>query len=62
VVHPLTSAAVTYIVQRVESLMALFYLLTLYCSIRAFGDGRTAMWTRGRDRELRLGMARKRSW
>ena len=31
VVHPLTTAAVTYIVQRVESLMSLFYLLTLYC-------------------------------
>ena len=36
VVHPLTSAAVAYVVQRVESLMALFYLLTLYCAIRAF--------------------------
>lgn len=36
VVHPLTTSAVTYIVQRVESLMALLYLVTLYCSIRAF--------------------------
>ena len=35
VVHPLTTAAVTYIVQRVEVLMALFYVLTLYCAIRA---------------------------
>jgi tetratricopeptide (TPR) repeat protein len=35
VVHPLTTAAVTYIVQRVESLMGLFYVLTLYCAIRA---------------------------
>jgi protein O-mannosyl-transferase len=35
VVHPLTTGAVTYIVQRVESLMGLFYLLTLYCAIRA---------------------------
>jgi tetratricopeptide (TPR) repeat protein len=34
VVHPLTTEAVTYIVQRAESLMALFYLLTLYCFIR----------------------------
>ncbi len=33
-VHPLTTAAVTYIIQRTESLMALFYLLTLYCAIR----------------------------
>ncbi len=35
VVHPLQTAAVTYVVQRGESLMALFYLLTLYASIRA---------------------------
>ena len=59
VVHPLTSAAVTYIVQRVESLMALFYLLTLYCSIRAFGDGRTAMWTAAAIASCALGMATK---
>lgn len=35
VVHPLNTASVTYIVQRVESLMSLFFLLTLYCAIRA---------------------------
>ena len=35
VVHPLTTAAVTYVVQRVESLMGLSYVLTLYCAIRA---------------------------
>jgi len=34
VVHPLQTAAVTYVVQRVESLMGLFYLLTLYCATR----------------------------
>ena len=33
-VHPLHTQAVTYIVQRVESLMGLFLLLTLYCAIR----------------------------
>jgi tetratricopeptide (TPR) repeat protein len=37
VVHPLQTESVSYIVQRVESLMGLFYLLTLYCAIRA-GD------------------------
>ncbi len=37
-VHPLTTGAVTYIVQRVESLMAMFMLLTLYCAIRAWGE------------------------
>ena len=34
-VHPIQTGAVTYVVQRVESLMGLFYLLTLYCAIRA---------------------------
>jgi hypothetical protein len=34
-VHPLQSEAVNYITQRSESLMALFFLLTLYCAIRA---------------------------
>ena len=32
--HPLGTEAVTYVVQRAESLMALFYLATLYCFIR----------------------------
>jgi len=36
--HPLQTAAVTYIVQRAESMMALFYLLTLYCFIRYAGQ------------------------
>jgi protein O-mannosyl-transferase len=33
-VHPLQTESVTYIVQRAESLMGLFYLLSLYCAIR----------------------------
>ena len=33
-VHPLQTGAVTYIIQRTESLVALFYLLTLYCVLR----------------------------
>ena len=32
--HPLQTEAVTYIIQRAESLMGLFFLLTLYCFIR----------------------------
>ena len=43
VVHPLQTSAVTYVVQRVESLMGLFYLLTLYCAIRA-GEGPSRTW------------------
>ncbi|HUI08655.1 MAG TPA: tetratricopeptide repeat protein [Verrucomicrobiae bacterium] len=33
-VHPLQAESVTYIIQRAESIMGLFYLLTLYCFIR----------------------------
>jgi tetratricopeptide (TPR) repeat protein len=33
-IHPLQTESVTYIVQRAESLMGLFYLLTLYCLLR----------------------------
>jgi tetratricopeptide (TPR) repeat protein len=33
-VHPLLTEAVTYVIQRAESLMGLCYLLTLYCFIR----------------------------
>src|SRR5262245_14945325 len=35
VVHPLNSEVVDYLTQRTESMMALFYLLTIYCAIRA---------------------------
>jgi len=35
VVHPLQTGAVTYLVQRVESLMGCFYLATLYSAVRA---------------------------
>ena len=37
-VHPLQTEAVTYLIQRAESLMGLFYLLTLYCAIRGFSS------------------------
>ena len=37
--HPLQTESVTYVVQRAESLMGLFYLLTLYCFIRGAGTG-----------------------
>ena len=37
--HPLQTESVTYIVQRAESLVGLFYLLTLYCFIRGASSG-----------------------
>ena len=42
-VHPLLTESVTYVIQRAESLMGLFYLLTLYCFIRgAKSEGNTS--------------------
>ncbi|MBN1673873.1 MAG: tetratricopeptide repeat protein [Kiritimatiellae bacterium] len=43
-VHPLQTQSVTYIVQRGESMMGLFYLLTLYGVIRGAGAERSRGW------------------
>lgn len=44
-VHPLQTESVTYIVQRDESMMGLFFLLTLYAFIRgAPGSPRPRLW------------------
>ena len=45
-VHPLQTESVTYIVQRAESLVGLFYLLTLYCFIRGADSARAASLVR----------------
>jgi len=42
--HPLQTEAVTYVIQRVESLMSLFFLLTLYCFIRSLESPRPRLW------------------
>lgn len=42
--HPLNTQAVSYIIQRVESIMALFYLLTLYGFVRAQQSPRRWGW------------------
>jgi tetratricopeptide (TPR) repeat protein len=42
-VHPLQTEAVTYISQRCESLMGLFYLLSLYGFIR-YAESRRSVW------------------
>jgi tetratricopeptide (TPR) repeat protein len=41
-VHPLQTEAVTYIVHRYESMMGMFYLLTLYCVLRGATASRWA--------------------
>ncbi len=43
-VHPLNTQAVTYVVRRIDLLMGLFALLTLYCAIRAAADGPRRRW------------------
>lgn len=43
-VHPLQTQAVTYLTQRCESLMGLFFLGTLYAFIRALGSRRPVRW------------------
>lgn len=61
-VHPLASEAVNYITQRTESLMALFYLLTLYCAIRASrSPAQRARWELLAIAACLLGMASKES-
>lgn len=43
-VHPLQTQSVTYIVQRGESLMGLFYLFTLYSLIRSSQSNKPLIW------------------
>ncbi len=58
--HPLQTESVTYIIQRAESLMALFYLLTLYFFIRGAQAGnRGTPWFGLSFAACLLGMATK---
>ncbi len=43
-VHPLQTQAVTYIIQRCESMMGMFYLLCLYSVLRASQSARPWKW------------------
>jgi tetratricopeptide (TPR) repeat protein len=58
-VHPLNTETVNYVVQRTESIMALFYLLTLYCAVRAAASARPATWVLGSIAACAAGMASK---
>jgi Flp pilus assembly protein TadD len=59
VVHPVQTESVTYIVQRAESLMGLFFLLTLYCVARAAESARADWWNAAAVASCALGMASK---
>jgi len=60
-VHPLNSEVIDYVIQRTESMMALFYLLTLYASVRAGGSRHRAAWELAAVVSCALGMACKES-
>ncbi len=61
VLHPLNSEAVDYVIQRTESMMALFCLLTLYASIRALESRAAVWWSTAAVTSCALGMACKES-
>lgn len=58
-VHPLATEAVTYTVERTESLMALCFLLTLYAFARSAEPGATRIWSAIAVGACALGMASK---
>jgi len=58
-VHPLQTEAVSYIVQRAESLMGLCYLFTLYAFIRSVARPARTFWTAAAVAACAAGMATK---
>ena len=58
-VHPVQTECVNYITQRTESIMGLFYFLTLYCAIRARDVTGRRWWTASAIVFCALGMASK---
>jgi len=59
IVHPLNSDAINQVIYRTEQLGSLFYLLTLYCSIRSFGSSLGKLWTVAAILSCLLGMTSK---
>ena len=57
--HPLQTESVTYIIQRAESIMGLFYLLTFYCAVRGFTSARRRWWYAAAVAACALGMGSK---
>src|ERR1043166_2069224 len=57
--HPLQTSCVTYVIHRAESLMGLFYLVTLYCVIRGADSLKPSGWYTGAVVASALGMATK---
>src|SRR5204863_3247013 len=60
-VHPLHTESIDYVTQRTELMMGLFYLLTLYCAIRAAGSTGRDRWYGAAIVSCLLGMGCKES-
>jgi tetratricopeptide (TPR) repeat protein len=58
-VHPLQTESVTYVVQRTESLMGLFLLSTLYCTLRCSQSSHASVWCLAAIVSCALGMGSK---
>lgn len=58
-VHPLQTEPVNYITQRTESIMGLFYFLTMYAAIRALDPQQRRLWSLVAVAACALGMASK---
>ncbi len=59
--HPLNTEAVDYLTQRTETMMGLFYLLTMYASIRAAASANWKWWPAVAVASCLAGMACKES-
>lgn len=57
--HPLQTQSVTYVIQRAEALVGLFYLLTLYGFVRSQAGGASRGWTVATVVSCLLGVASK---
>ena len=57
--HPLQTQAVTYIIQRCESLMGMLVFLTLYCAMRGWQSGHKRRWHMTAVLSCTLGMGVK---
>lgn len=53
--HPLQTESVTYIVQRAESMMGMFFLLAMYCAIRGVESKSKTAWHAGAIAAAALG-------
>ncbi len=58
-IHPLQTQSVTYLIQRAESMMGLFYLLTVYCVLRGASSDCNRRWYLAAILASALGMGSK---